>query len=98
MKKFNVDCETWPRSRIRPRGISLIIQRNSFSPFETRKLADGASDETGPGFDCPVAGAAAPPMRALGIQFMRESALLPRRPQSHATPQVSLQARQLALN
>ncbi len=49
MKKFTVDCHTGPRSRTRPRGTSLISQRNSFRPFEMRMFAEGTAVATGPG-------------------------------------------------
>src|SRR5271170_6473096 len=48
-----------------------MSQRNSFRPFEMRRLPDGPADGVGPGFTAaaPVAALAAPG-RGFAIQFM----------------------------
>src|SRR5208282_451930 len=70
MKKLIVDCHTGPRSRTRARSMSLISQRNSFSPFDARTLAFGATDATGPGFARATATADVVAARAFAVQFI----------------------------
>src|SRR5580658_1551 len=70
MKKLIVDCHTGPRSRTRARSMSLISQRNSFSPFDVRTLAFEATDATGPGFARAAATAEVVAERAFAVQFI----------------------------
>src|SRR5215469_635080 len=72
MKKFNVACDTCPRSRMRGFLTSSRCNKNSFSPFDTRKFAFAAA---GAAFADPLPGLAGVgvvvlAMRVLAVQFM----------------------------